>query len=304
MFLFYIEDGILDSVIHMSGRTFCIKDNYRLERFCSRLIDVDLDLYYCGIENCIETFTCGSHALHNFLIHYIVKGRGYYLCNNKRYELSQGDAFAIFPGDIIYYATYPDDPWSFCWFAFNGKKAVEYLKNCGITKSTPVKAILPEFALDDLVQRCVYAFPENGDPNKTQLQGYLYLIFSKMQESHLKTEHAVKENKYAEHVRKALIFIEYNYYKPLTVQSICNYVSLERTYFSKIFSRCTGMSPQDYLIHYRIEKAVQLMKTSTLSLKQIGMSVGIPNEYYFSKLFKQLKGVSPKKYRISPVDKV
>ena len=284
--------------MNMLGKAFNLGESNKIEGFSTRLIDVDLDLYYCGVENCIKNFFCGPMTRNFFLIHYIVKGKGFYILNNERYELSQGDIFTIFPGDITYYATYPEDPWSFCWFAFNGKKAIEQLKSCGITKTTPVKAIMPECAPDDLIQDCVHTFFESKEPIKTKLQGYLYLIFAKIQESYINTE-KIPELKvgYAEYIRKALLFIEYNYIKPITVQTIANYVALERTYFSKIFSRSTGMCPQNYLIHYRIEKATHMIETTALSLKQIGMSVGIPNEYYFSKLFKKIKGVPPKRYR-------
>ncbi|MHB8963859.1 MAG: AraC family transcriptional regulator [Saccharofermentanales bacterium] len=285
----------------MIGEAFEFAYSNRIEKYCSRLLDVDLDLYYCGLENCVADFTCGPHARYCFLIHYIVKGKGYFIANNIRYELKQGDLFTIYPGDLTYYATYPEDPWSFCWFGFGGKKVVELLLGCGITKNTPVMNLSDEDALYELVQNCVKAIPESGEPIKPALQGYLYLIFSRMQDCHLKAEKTgIKKALFTEHVEKALLIIEYSFFKAATVQDIADYVGLERTYFSKIFRITTGMSPQEYLITYRMEKAAHLIETTRLSFKQIGASVGIPNEYYFSRLFKKTKGVSPKKFREAP----
>lgn len=282
----------------MLGKPYVFNTGNRMERFTSRRIDADLDLYYCGLENCAENFHCGPMARPNYLIHYIVKGKGYYECDGRRYELSQGDFFTIFPGDITYYASYPGDTWSFCWFAFHGKKAVEFLNHCGITRNTPVVSLLPRHTIDDLIEDCVYALTEESEPIKTELQGYLYLIFSRIQENYAgvkKTSQPI--DKSAEYIRQALLFIEYNYSQPITVQIISEYVALERTYFSRIFTRVMGQSAQSYLIQYRIEKAVNLMETTDLSLKQIGISVGIPNQYYFSRLFKKIKGVSPTAYK-------
>lgn len=282
----------------MLSKSYAFDTGNRIEKFSSRQIDVDLDLYYCGLENCPAHFHYGPYARTDYLIHCIVKGRGYYEFNGNRYELSQGDIFTIFPGDITYYASYPEDPWSFCWVGFNGKKAAEYLKKGGITRNAPVTSILPQHAFDDLIETCAYALTEDTAPIKTKLQSYLYLLFSRLQENYAHTKKSPQPiEKSAGYIQQALLFIEYNYFKPISVQTISNYVALERTYFSRIFTRATGLSAQQYLIQYRIEKAVNLMETTNLNIKQIGISVGIPDQNYFSRLFKKIKGINPTEYK-------
>lgn len=282
----------------MLGKPYKFTNDSRIEKFAARLIDADLDLYYCGLENCTTNFHYGPFARTDYLIHYIVKGTGFYEFNKKRYELSQGDIFTIFPGDITYYASYPEDPWSFCWIAFNGRKVTEYLKKCGITRNAPSMSILPKYTFDDIVESCVNALSEETGAVKTQLQGYLYLIFSKLQENYSRIEKPIQlTDKSSEYIRQAILFIEYNFSKPIAISEISDYVALERTYFSKIFTKTTGLSPQQYLIQYRIEKAVSLIESSDLNLNQIGLSVGIPNQYYFSRLFKKIKDVNPTEYK-------
>lgn len=272
----------------------------RVEKLTTPSIDADIDLFYCGIENCIPDFTCGPYIRHFYLIHYIIKGEGYYICNQKKYDLKPGDVFTIFPKDLTYYASNSDNTWSFCWFAFNGKKAVDILETCGINKNSPTRHMLLEYALDKPVKDLLNCFSDRNTPVRAKLQSHLYLIFSKMQENFLKTDNQPHQrNCITEYIENAVVYIDYNYMKPLTIKQIADYVGLERTYFSKIFSLATGSSPQSYLIRYRLEKAVHLMSTTNYSMKQIGLSVGIPNEYYFSRLFKKLKHISPREFKMT-----
>jgi AraC-like DNA-binding protein len=272
----------------------------RIECFNSPSLDFDIDLCYCGREDCVPDFACGPYLRNDYLVHYIIKGQGYYIANDIRYEIKEGDIFAIFPGEVTYYATYAENPWSFCWFAFNGKKSVELLWGAGIDYSTPVRHIRPECSITELINSCIELLSDDSSIHRTRLRGYLYLIISSLQESFLKTEK--KENtrsKSTEYIEAAIAYIEYNYIKAISVQDIASYIGLERTYFSKLFHSSLGMPPQDYLIKYRMEKACHLIKTTTLNCNQICRYVGINDEFYFSKLFKRVMGISPKEFRAS-----
>lgn len=63
------------------------------------------------------------------------------------------------------------------------------------------------------------------------------------------------------------------------------------------FKQATGKSPMQYLQQVRIENARELLKTSNLSIAEVGYSVGYPDNSYFSALFHKAMSVSPKEYR-------
>ncbi|MGF7047731.1 AraC-like DNA-binding protein [Paenibacillus sp. DS2015] len=56
-------------------------------------------------------------------------------------------------------------------------------------------------------------------------------------------------------------------------------------------------SIQEYLIHFRVNKACELMMNSELSIGDISRSVGYDDPLLFSKIFKKVKGASPKHFR-------
>ena len=59
----------------------------------------------------------------------------------------------------------------------------------------------------------------------------------------------------------------------------------------------TGISPQEYLLDYRIRKACELLQNTDLPIAHIARSVGYEDSLYFSRLFKQHMKSSPSSYR-------
>jgi AraC-like DNA-binding protein len=58
-----------------------------------------------------------------------------------------------------------------------------------------------------------------------------------------------------------------------------------------------NISPQNFLINYRVERAVDLMQNPELTIGDISRSVGYEDPFQFSKIFKKIKGVSPSEFR-------
>lgn len=68
-------------------------------------------------------------------------------------------------------------------------------------------------------------------------------------------------------------------------------------YLSSVFKKQEGISPIDYLLQVRIEKAKQLLQSSELSAAEIASMVGYEDPRYFYKVFKKKTGITPKEYR-------
>ncbi|NOU64372.1 helix-turn-helix domain-containing protein [Paenibacillus sp. LMG 31461] len=83
----------------------------------------------------------------------------------------------------------------------------------------------------------------------------------------------------------------------ITLSEIAGNVSLTPNYLSRLFRQETGKSFSDNLFDLRIERATELLKSSTLKIYQIGESVGYPNSRYFSEWFQKQMGMSPGEYR-------
>jgi AraC-like DNA-binding protein/mannose-6-phosphate isomerase-like protein (cupin superfamily) len=278
-----------------------IDEPMRLEVYDVHSTNLDIDLIHCGYEDCVPDFICKPHIRPWHLIHYIMKGRGFFEMDGKKYSLKKGDIFTIYPGHVVtYYAPDPEDPWSFCWFGFAGKKVDKYLASIGVTINNPVIGILPEYDITKLVKMCTHYLNENNVKLKTKILGYLYSIFANFEESqHKKNVKLVPNKVLNEHVLKALFFIENSYMDRVSAKDVVKYVGIERTHLWRLFHRYSNTSIRRYIINYRIEKAIQLMKTTEYKLSAICEYVGMVDQYYFSRIFKKVMGVSPARYRDS-----
>ncbi|MBD2753856.1 AraC family transcriptional regulator [Spirosoma validum] len=94
-----------------------------------------------------------------------------------------------------------------------------------------------------------------------------------------------------------LQYIDTHLSEKLTVEQLASNVHLNTDYFSRQFLSIVGVRPMDYIINKRLERAQLLMMTSSLALKEVAESVGIPSIYYFSRLFKRRFSMPPGQYR-------
>lgn len=64
-----------------------------------------------------------------------------------------------------------------------------------------------------------------------------------------------------------------------------------------LFKETVGKSPQQFLLSYRMAKAAELLKLTSLSVSDIGNAVGYPNQLHFSRAFKNVYGMPPWEWR-------
>ena len=76
-------------------------------------------------------------------------------------------------------------------------------------------------------------------------------------------------------------------------------IDCSENYVGRLFKRIQHDSPIHYLIQYRIEKACELLKNTTLSVLDISLEVGFTNVSYFIRQFKEYKKTTPLRYRKS-----
>jgi AraC-like DNA-binding protein len=269
-----------------------------IEYLARNLQHTDLHLNQYGIEQCLSKHSHGPAVRDHYLIHYILEGSGTFIVGNQTYLLRKGEGFLIHPHVVSFYEADKDDPWMYGWVGFHGLQAESYLTQAGLTETHPTF----KYDRDDMLVKYLESMTASREMNSARnmkLTGLLYLILSLLVECAPEDSKLdCNGNRKELYVRKVIDFIEMNYYRKFTISQIAAFVGLDRSYLCSIFKEYIHSSIQEYLIHYRMNKACELMNNPQLSIGDVSRSVGYEDPLLFSKMFKKLKGSSPKEYRI------
>ena len=100
-------------------------------------------------------------------------------------------------------------------------------------------------------------------------------------------------------IKDVLSFIHNNYSKKITLQDIADSVFVSKGECCRFFKKSLKMSPYDYLINYRINESMKLLKETNHSVINISESVGFNNVSHYIQIFKKKTGLTPHEYRNS-----
>ena len=91
-------------------------------------------------------------------------------------------------------------------------------------------------------------------------------------------------------------YIDKNLDREITLDEIAKQAAMNKTYFSTTFKRVNGISPWDYITIKRVEQAVMLIKTTSLTKLEIAEKCGFNSSSNFYKAFRKITGRSPKDF--------
>ncbi len=98
-------------------------------------------------------------------------------------------------------------------------------------------------------------------------------------------------------IREALDYIENHYGEKITLESISDQLQMNSSYLSTLFKKETGETFQDYLTQYRIDRAKEMLTTTSETMASIALHVGYTDTRYFSQNFTRIVGIKPSLYR-------
>ena len=99
------------------------------------------------------------------------------------------------------------------------------------------------------------------------------------------------------YIEQAKEYIKDHYAEPLTLIQVAKFVSVNPVYLSSRFAKYCGQNFLEYLTHYRINKAEELLTHSILQIQEVATKVGYTDIAYFSRVFRRETGFTPSNYR-------
>lgn len=262
---------------------------------------VDLGLFQFGWERCTPAHSFGPAARNHYLFHYILSGTGTLMADDSKgvtqtYSIKSMQGFMIFPNQITTYVADKQLPWEYVWLEFDGLRVKSLLDTIGLSLDKPVYHARNKSLREDMANEMLY-ISRHKDESPFHLIGHLYLFLDYLLRSAAdeQLEHGSKLREF--YIHEALTYIEHNFQNEITIEDIAGVCGLNRTYFGKIFKEALDKTPQEFLLNYRMLKAAELLKLTSLSIGDVGLAVGYANQMHFSRAFKNNYGISPREWR-------
>ena len=237
----------------------------------------DLNPLIIGEEECEPAHQYGPAVRNYTLLHFVVRGKGYFQRDGVTYPVSGGQVFVIRPDEVTTYFADESDPWYYQWIGFDGSLAKRFA------------SLSPVFSYTTNWVEKMLAI----DPNQGMVE---YRVASLLFEMYAEIFAADKpQNHYVKRVKN---YIDALYMQPLRVEEIADKMNLDRRYLSRLFKSRTGKTVQEYLIDVRINEAKKQLERGA-SVAEAAQLSGYDDVCNFSKMFKRITGISPKSWRKS-----
>lgn len=230
------------------------------------------------------------HTRNIYIIHYVLSGKGYFMGK----PFSPGYCYYVVEGEAEVIEAARDSSYESAWVMLRGRRAKELLTKCGFPEHNGVFPFDRAEECGNIIKEYLFDTEyENGYTEACKLEEVFYRLMAIHFES--------KGDETGKNLSKAFEIAEYiekNYSSPLKISDLCSIFYLSKNYLCTIFKREYGVTPQEYLISYRMEKARELLLLgSKPQIAEISFSVGIDNPLYFSRCFRARYGMSPSEYR-------
>ena len=98
-------------------------------------------------------------------------------------------------------------------------------------------------------------------------------------------------------LRSVKAFVNENLANSLSLTDIANLVQMGPCHFARAFKESTGLSPHQYVLRRRIDRAVEMLKDERSTLAGIAYDLGFSSQGHFTTVFKKLTGTQPTNFR-------
>ncbi len=254
--------------------------------------------YPIGIHNKEHDFdTDSGRILSEYQLVYITRGSGEFESKQTgKISIKEGDLFLLFPGVWHRYAPRPQTGWDEYWIGFNGETARRLMQSPFFSLAEPVISVGHDDAL-------LHLFIETVDALETESAGYPLLTAAWTVEiiARLRTlrQGGGRDSKMEALLRQACCRLQERADQNINIPELAAELGIGYSLFRKVFRETNGVSPAQYHLQLRIQKACDLLANTTYPIARIADELGFCSPYYFSRIFSKKTGQSPRAFRIA-----
>lgn len=247
------------------------------------------DGYYFDIDK--------GRVLNEYQLLYITEGEGIFnSAHAKDIPLKAGNLFLLFPGEWHTYHPTGKNGWKSYWIGFKGKNVDDRVKAGFLSVYKPIYHVGFSADIIRLYEEAYKRAQEEASYSQQILAGIVNHLVGLMYALERSMELS-KDHTRVDMINLARLRIRESLEVDLTIQQVAEELGVSYSNFRKLFKEFTGISPALYQQDLRLQRAKELLATTTLSIKEIAYRLRFDSPDYFSSKFKIKTGKKPSEFR-------
>ena len=236
-----------------------------------------------------------GRVLQEYQLNYITEGSGIFETSEGQFQVVPGSMLILRPGMWHRYKPDQNTGWNEHYIGFNGDFCTNLFQEGFFQVSKPVLFVGFQEGLLKLFFEIIQQVKDEKTGHQQVSSANIILMLSKILSVVRNQEFAGKsiERK----IRKACLYFRENLNTSVNIEKLSADMNVGYSYFRQMFRKYTGISPSQYHLSLRIQKARDLLVSTDLTFKEIANDLGFESYFYFSRIFKDKMGKSPMEFR-------
>ena len=247
------------------------------------------DGYYFDVDK--------GRVLNEYQLLYITEGVGVFnSLHAKDVALKAGNLFLLFPGEWHSYHPTGKQGWKCYWIGFKGKNVDDRVKMGFLAIDKPIYNVGFSADIVRLYEEAYKRAQEEAPYSQQILAGIVNHLVGLMYALERNIELS-KDHTRVDMINHARLRIRETLEADITIQQIAKELGTSYSNFRKLFKEFTGISPSLYQQDLRLQRAKELLSSTSLSIKEIAYRLRFESPDYFSSKFKIKTGMKPSEFR-------
>lgn len=272
-----------------------------------------------------------SHIIQNYELIFLYQGEACFTIDGKFTKATMGDCIFLKPNQVFNAKTNPKNlcRYYILHFILNCKvekipidkavtqinqsiKSYDYKEMSDVFKMPQIKFkiiyLLQKYSLGknkdkffDILEKLITERNHLNLSSEIMISSYLceiLIMLSRLTFESLKIDIFFSHrNQVPRNIQEAIFFIHDNYKKQICLKDISELLNISNQSLIKIFKKYLHRTPLRWINLFRVSKAKELLKYTSLSIKEITYEVGFENPYYFCRFFKKIENMTPSEFR-------